>query len=128
MIVDEYQNALDSLNRCDLPLLIVHGTKDTTVPYENSTEIYNTAMDNSKIPYVQRFTAEGEKHAFIILGNKYNVYKGHIENFVSKAEDIASGKTVNKTSDYKEEAEQKTSVMTQLIKVLKLIKNIINKG
>ena len=98
------------------------------VPFDNSTEIYNTAMANSKIPYVQRFTAEGEQHAFIILGNKYNVYKGHIENFVSKAEDIASGKTVNKTSDYKEEAEQKTSVMTQLIKVLKLIKNIVNKG
>ena len=125
---DQYQNALDSLNRCNLPILIIHGTKDSTVPFENSTEIYNTAMANSKIPYVQRFTAEGEQHAFIILGNKYNVYKGHIENFVSKAEDIASGKTVNKTSDYKEEAEQKTSVMTQLIKVLKLIKNIINKG
>lgn len=125
---DQYQNALDSLNRCNLPILIIHGTKDSMVPFDNSTEIYNTAMANSKIPYVQRFTAEGEQHAFIILGNKYNVYKGHIENFVSKAEDIASGKTVNKTSDYKEEAEQKTSVMTQLIKVLKLIKNIINKG
>ena len=125
---DQYQNALDSLNRCNLPILIIHGTKDSTVPFENSTEIYNTAMANSKIPYVQRFTAEGEQHAFIILGNKYNVYKGHIENFVSKAEDIASGKTVNKTSDYKEEAEQKTSAITQLVKALKLIKNIINKG
>ena len=125
---DQYQNALDSLNRCDLPLLIVHGTKDSTVPFENSTEIYNTAIANSKIPYVQRFTAEGEQHAFIILGSKYNVYKGHIENFVSKAEDIASGKTVNKTSDYKEETEQKTSAITQLVKALKLIKNIINKG
>lgn len=124
---DQYQNALDSLNRCELPLLVVHGTKDSMVPFENSTEIYNTAMSNSKIPYVQRFTAEGEQHAFIILGNKYNVYKGHIENFVSKAEDIASGKTINKTSDYKEEKEQKTSAITQLLKALKLIKNIIKK-
>lgn len=125
---DQYQNALDSLNRCNLPILIIHGTKDSMVPFDNSTEIYNTAMANSKIPYVQRFTAEGEQHAFIILGNKYNVYKGHVEHFVSTAEDIASGKKVNKTSDYKEETEQKTSVITQLIKVLKLIKNIINKG
>ena len=125
---DQYQNALDSLNRCNLPLLIVHGTKDSTVPFENSTEIYNTAMNNSKIPYVQRFTAEGEQHAFVILGSKYNVYEGHIKNFINKAETIASGKSVNKVSDYKEETEQKTSTMTQLIKALKLIKNIIKKG
>lgn len=125
---DQYQNALDSLNRCELPLLIVHGTKDSTVPFENSTEIYNTAMNNSKMPYVQRFTADGEQHAFIILGSKYNVYEGHVENFINKAEEIANGKSVNKTSDYKEETEKKTSIMTQLIKALKLIKNIIKKG
>ena len=119
---------MDSLNRCNLPLLIVNGTKDSTVPFENSTQIYNAAMNNSKIPYVQRFTAEGEQHAFVILGSKYNVYEGHVENFINKAEAIASGKTVNKTSDYKEETEKKTSTMTQLIKALKLIKNIINKG
>lgn len=122
---DTYQNALDSLNRCELPILIIHGTKDSIVSFENSTEIYNTAMANSQIPYVQRFTAEGEQHAFIVLGAKYNVYEGHVENFINKAEKIANGETVNKVSDYKEEEEQKASVMSNLIKALKLIKNIL---
>lgn len=122
---DTYQNALDSLNRSELPILIIHGTDDSIVPFENSTEIYNAAMANSKIPYVQRFTAESEQHAFIVLGAKYNVYEGHVENFINKAEKIANGETVNKISDYKEEEEQKTSVMSNLIKALKLIKNML---
>lgn len=122
---DTYQNALDSLNRCELPILIIHGTKDSIVSFENSTEIYNSAMANSKIPYVQRFSANGEQHAFIVLGAKYNVYEGHVENFINKAEKIANGETVNKVSDYKEEEEQKASVMSNLIKALKLIKNML---
>ena len=122
---DTYQNALDSLNRCELPILIIHGTDDSIVPFENSTEIYNTAMANSKIPYVQRFTAESEQHAFIVLGTKYNVYEGHIENFISKAEKIANGESVNKKSNYQEEKEQKASLITSLIKALKLIKNMM---
>ncbi len=122
---DTYQNALNSLNKCELPTLIIHGTKDSIVPFENSTEIYNTAIANSKIPYVQRFSAEGEQHAFIVLGTKYNVYKGHVENFINQAEKIANGEIVNKESDYQEEKEQKTSVITNLIKALKLIKNML---
>ncbi len=122
---DELQNGLNSLKKCEVPLMIVHGTKDSTVPFENSDKIYQTAMENSNIPYVQRFTAEGEQHAFIILGSKYNVYEGHIDNFIKQAEAVKSGKTVNKVSDYKEVAEEKTSVITSLIKALKLLKNII---
>ena len=113
------------MKKCEVPLMIVHGTKDSTVPFENSDKIYQTAMENSNIPYVQRFTAEGEQHAFIILGSKYNVYEGHIDNFIKQAEAVKSGKTVNKVSDYKEVAEEKTSVITSLIKALKLLKNII---
>ena len=46
-----------------------------------------------------------------------------LENdFFSK---IANGEIVNKESDYKEEKEQKTSVITNLIKALKLIKNML---
>ena len=122
---DTYQNALDSLNRCELPILIIHGTEDSIVSFENSTEIYNSAMANSKIPYVQRFSANEEQQAFIVLGSKYNVYEGHVENFINKAEKIANGEKVNKVSDYKEEEEQKVSVMSNLIKALKLIKNIL---
>lgn len=123
---DELSNNLNSLNRCTLPILIVHGTKDSTVPFKNSTEIYNAAISNKNIPYVQRFVAEGEQHAFIILGSKENVYVGHVKNFIAQAEKIKSGETVNKESNYQEEKEQKTSMINGLVKALKLIKNMFS--
>lgn len=123
---DQKQNALNSLAKCDLPILIIHGTSDTIVPFENSDAIYKTAMENPNIPYVQRYTVEGGQHASIVLGTKYNVYEGHVENFIKKAEEIATGKTVDKQSNYQEEEEKKPSFMQSLVKALKLIKNLLN--
>ena len=123
---DELQSSVNSLNRSSLPILIVHGTKDTTVPFKNSTEIYNAAINNKNIPYVQRFEAEGEPHAFIILGNKENVYTGHVKNFIAEAEKCKNGQSINKESDYQEETEQKTSLITGLVRALKLIKNMFS--
>ena len=123
---DEYENALTSLEKCQVPILIIHGTGDTTVPFENSTRVYETAMNNASIPYVQRFEAEGESHAFIILGNKENVYEGHVDNFITQAEKVANGEQVNKVSDYQEEEAGKTSLISGLIKALKLIKNMFS--
>ena len=123
---DEHENALASLEKCQLPILIIHGTSDTTVPFENSTRVYETAMNNPNIPYVQRFEAEGEQHAFIILGNKENVYEGHVDNFIAQAEKVASGAQVDKVSDYQEEAAESPSLISGLIKALKLIKNMFS--
>lgn len=123
---DELQNALNSLNNSKIPLLVIHGTNDSTVPFKNSTEIYNAAINNQNIPYVQRFEAEGEQHAFIILGNKENVYIGHVKNFINQAEKNKNGQTINKQSDYKEETEQKTSMVTNLVRALRLIKNMFS--
>lgn len=122
---DTYQDGLKSLKNCELPILVIHGKSDSMVPFENSEIVYQTAMENSKIPYVQRFVAEGEQHAFIVIGSKQNVYEGHVKNFIEKAESISNGEKVNKVSDYQEEEEQKASLITSLIKALKLIKNML---
>ena len=123
---DELENALNSLARASTPLLIIHGTSDTTVPFKNSTDVYNTAMSNENIPYVQRFEAEGEQHAFIVLGNKENVYEGHVDNFIAEAEKVMTGTDIDKESDYQEEPEESTSFINGLVKALKLIKNMFN--
>lgn len=123
---EELQNGLNSLAKCELPLLIVHGTKDSMVPFENSDLIYNTAMANNNIPYVQRFTADGEQHAFIVLGNKYNAYKGHVEHFVQQAEKVANNENVSREQEITV-SDEKTSIITNLVKALKLIKNMIIK-
>lgn len=122
---DEKQNALNSLANAEVPILIIHGTADTTVPFENSDRVYETAMNNTKIPYVQRFVAEGENHAFIIMGNKYNVYEGHVQNFITKAEEIKAGNTVDKDSDYEQEEEQGNSIFNSLFRLLTLFKNML---
>ena len=121
---DELQSSVNSLKKSSTPLLIIHGTEDSTVPFTNSDEIYATANANANIPYVQRFKAKGEQHAFIILGNKENVYEGHVDNFITQAEKIKNGTKVNKHSDYVEKTEQKTSMIGGLVKALKLIKNM----
>lgn len=123
---NDYQDGLESFKKCEVPVLIVHGTKDTTVPFENSDVLYNTAISNeSQIPYVQRFTAEGQPHAFVTIGTKYNVYEGHVDNFIKTAESVAEGKKVNKISNYQEVKEEETSLITSLLKALKLIKNML---
>lgn len=123
---DDYQDGLESFKNCEVPVLIVHGTKDTTVLFENSDVLYNTAISNeSKIPYVQRFVAEGQPHAFVTIGTKYNVYEGHVDNFIKTAESIAEGKKVNKISNYQEVEEKEASLITSLLRALKLIKNML---
>lgn len=122
---EKYQNSLNSLKVSRVPVLVIHGREDTTVPVKHSEQIYETAMKNDNIPYVQKFDAEGENHAFIVLGNKYNIYKGHIEEFVKQAEEIASGKQVEKQSKYQEEQERQQTMTTGLIKALKSIRNVL---
>lgn len=122
---DEKQDALNSLKNCEVPILIIHGTEDTTVPYKNSETVYNEAMKISTIPYVQRFSAEGEPHAFIVVGNQYNVYEGHVQNFIAKAESISAGNTTDKESDYVEEKEEKGSTLEKILKTLILFKDML---
>ena len=82
-------------------------------------------MKISTIPYVQRFSAEGEPHAFIVVGNQYNVYEGHVQNFITKAESISAGNTTDKESDYVEEKEEKGSTLEKILKTLILFKDML---
>lgn len=121
---DELQNGLNSLEKCELPILIIHGTSDSMVSYENSDLIYNTAMANDKIPYVQRFTADGEQHAFILFGSKYNPYEDHVKYFVNQAEKVANNESVEKVQEVTVRDEE-TSIINNLVRALKLIKNLL---
>lgn len=123
----EKQDAMNSLRKCEVPLLIIHGTKDTTVPFKNSDTVYAEAMKNSSIPYVQRFIADGEPHAFIVVGNQYNVYEGHVHNFIKEAESIDAGNTSNKESDYEQEEEKQSSLWDNILKTLVLFKDMLFK-
>lgn len=123
---EEYQSALDSLQRCNLPILIIHGTADTTVPFDNSNVIFNTAKNNKNIPYIQRYTADMQAHAFITIGSKANAYQGHVENFINEAENIAEGNTPSsRISNYEYTGSEGGGLIKSLLSVLKLVKNML---
>jgi len=122
---DKKQDAINSLRKCEVPLLIIHGTNDTTVPFKNSDTVYNEAMKISSIPYVQRFIADGEPHAFIVVGNQYNVYEGHVHNFIKEAESISAGNASDKESHYEQEEEEKSSLWDNIMKTLVIFKDML---
>lgn len=77
-----YSDATNSLKYCDLPMLIIHGTKDTTVKPENATTIKNTVKGET-----EQWIVEGAPHAFIIIGSKKDEYKQHVQSFIDKYQD-----------------------------------------
>jgi len=126
---DEKQDALKYVNNWKVPMLIIHGTTDTTVPYSNSDNIFKAAEGNTSVPYIQRYSAEGQPHAFVMIGNKYNAYKTHVQTFIQRAEYIdEKGKLqsgVSRVVDSIDVPEEDATLLTSLLKALKLIKNML---
>lgn len=61
-------NALEQISKTDLPMLMIHGTADTFVPYEMVDTIYDTANGPK-----EKLVVEGAKHAESakVLGDAY---------------------------------------------------------
>lgn len=66
----------------DVPMLVIHGTDDTTVPYNNSVTVINEAKNrNLKTTF---WSVEGQPHAFIVAGINKQQYRNQIINFVNE--------------------------------------------
>ena len=66
----------------DVPILIIHGTDDTTVPYSNSVTVVNEAKKrNLKTTF---WSVEGQPHAFIVAGINKQQYRNQVINFVNE--------------------------------------------
>lgn len=76
---DYYHLATNSLKYCDLPMLIIHGTKDIIVKVENADTVKNTVKG-----YVEQWLVEGKNHAFIVMGQEKDAYREHVHNFIDK--------------------------------------------
>lgn len=82
---DYYSNATNSLKYCDIPMLIIHGTSDTTVKPENADTVKNTV----KGP-VEQWKVSGGAHAFIIMGSNKAEYQNKVQNFVQNNTDTST--------------------------------------
>ncbi len=78
---DYYSNATNSLQYCDIPMLIIHGTNDTIVKPENAETVKNTVKGS-----VDYWSVEGGAHAFIIIGSNADEYKAHVQDFIDKVQ------------------------------------------
>lgn len=76
---DYYSKATNSLKYCDLPILIIHGTSDTTVKPENAETIKNTVKGD-----VDVWMVNGGVHAFIIMGSNKDEYKDKVQKFIDE--------------------------------------------
>lgn len=78
---DYYSKATNSLKYCDLPMMIIHGTADTTVKPKNAETIKNTVKGE-----VEVWNVKGGVHAFVIMGMNKDEYKQHVQKFIDKYE------------------------------------------
>lgn len=59
-------------------VVIIHGTADTTVPHSNADTV---AANVSPATLVHKWDAEGQPHAFVVVGSNKSEYSNLIANF-----------------------------------------------
>lgn len=64
-----------------VPLYIIHGTSDTTVPYSISTSIVYPAAKKANLLY-DFWQVQGQQHAFIIVGLNKTEYTNNISKYI----------------------------------------------
>lgn len=115
-----YSKATNSLKYCDLPMLIIHGTVDTTVKFENANIVKNTV----KGP-VEFWEVKGGVHAFIIMGSKTEEYREHVHDFIDKYESVSTTPITPVVPEVEEEKEE-PSMIQRLVKALKAILGLLD--
>lgn len=68
---------MDALKECDIPVMFLHGTDDTTVPYEMTIENYNAVRSEKNLHLVER-----AEHGVSYLEDK-EVCTQKLQNFIN---------------------------------------------
>lgn len=101
---DYYSKATNSLKYCEIPILIIHGTSDSTVDPENADVVKNTVKGDA-----EQWIVDGGAHAFIIMGSNEDEYKAHVQEFIAKYEKKETA-IVNPVNNANQEVETKVEV------------------
>lgn len=121
------QNALSAdRTMSDVPLYIIHGTADTTVPYSiSTTKVYPTAV--SKGLLYDFWQVSNKPHAFIIVGMEKEQYKQNIYKFIDFAEEREENTTVLPENEIviEDATNPAEKLINDLINFVKNIKSLI---
>lgn len=80
--IDYYSQATNSLKYCKLPILLIHGTSDSTVKFEQAQKAQAAVATPAED--VHTYYVEGAVHAFIVMGGHAEEYKTNVQNFVTQ--------------------------------------------
>lgn len=75
--VDYYSNAANSLCYAEIPMMVIHGTKDLMVSPDNADKI----AEYLKTP-PRCWKADGEWHVFVLLGKRTEEYREKVQEFL----------------------------------------------
>lgn len=94
---DKNQDAFASARTfSNVPILVIHGTEDTIVPYSNSTTVMSEA--SSRGLSATLWAVEGQPHAFIVAGINSQEYRNHVVDFINKVSKNPTGNVSNSSN------------------------------
>ena len=80
-----YSGPLGTRKKSNVPLFIIHGTSDTTVPYTISTSMVYPEANKAGLLY-DFWQVQNQPHAFVIIGMEKTNYTNKIKNFITSVE------------------------------------------
>ena len=116
---DYYSDATNSLKNCTLPVMIIHGTSDTTVDVSNGDTV-NATLTAAGCDVVYH-REEGRAHAAILMGTDRETYGEWVKEHRSKCE--VKDSVINNGSTNNE----KTDTTTTETENSNFLSNILNK-
>lgn len=75
--VDYYSNAANSLCYAEIPMMVIHGTKDLLVSPDNADKIAACLKTPPRC-----WKADGEWHVFVLLGKRTEEYREKVQEFL----------------------------------------------
>ena len=109
---DYYSKATNSLKYCDIPMLVIHGTDDSTVDPANAETVKNTVKGD-----VEVWMVEGGAHAFIIMGSNADEYKAHVQDFIDDyGKDAIYDETEYEEPTFEKDEEEVEEVVVEEVK------------
>lgn len=75
--VDYYSNAANSLCYAEIPMMVIHGTKDLMVSPDNADKIAECLKTPPRC-----WKADGEWHVFVLLGKRTEEYREKVQEFL----------------------------------------------
>lgn len=92
-----YSGNLGNRKMSNVPLYIIHGTSDTTVPFSISKNVVSVKAKQAGLLY-NFWEVDSMPHAFIVVGVQKDTYQANLASFIKYAENRVNATNNNNTN------------------------------